>query len=621
MAALISWARHNFADTATLSVDIGTATADFPVTNMQSRGLAAEFRSNPGNSLRVLADNLGMTYERRDSSFTPNANYAVHGGLVQPDGKIVIVGAFTAVGGVSRNYVARLNADGSLDTGFNPNAGGAVYAVALQTDGKIVIVGAFTTVGGVARNRVARLNTDGSLDTGYNPNVNNTVSTVALQTDGKIVIGGSFTTVGGVARNRLARLNTDGSLDTGYNPNVNNGVFTIAMLAFNQIVIGGSFTTVGGTVRNRIARLNADGTLVSSFNPNINNDVYSIATLPGGSLAVGGFFTTVGGTARNKIAKLNADGSLDTGFNPNVGDNSVDVIAVLPTGGIVIGGSFTTVGGVARNRLARLEIDGTLDPNFAGLPSMTVVKSLIAHDGAVIVGGNFPAYGNVLRMRVVSDERVRIIGLLGLYQGGGFSGEITVSSRPSLSSDWQVAATFDMLALRESVGGLPASALMVLANPFPASSQVRIHKTHTDNVSFGSARLWIGDALVLPDGIDAGWSMGFRDSGSLDPTDGQQWIESPGVRTRVLSIPLDGARETETVWGFADGASSITNRMSLHALQMECGTTGEVIAVARTGTALWTRHSAVYGHIEQPWQIGHKAGPFWGGALTVIEER
>jgi hypothetical protein len=58
---------------------------------------------------------------------------------------------------VARNYVARLNADGTLDTSFNPNANNVVWSVAVQGDGKVLVGGGFGAVGGVARNYVARL--------------------------------------------------------------------------------------------------------------------------------------------------------------------------------------------------------------------------------------------------------------------------------------------------------------------------------------------------------------------------------------------------------------------------------------------------------------------------------
>jgi hypothetical protein len=40
-----------------------------------------------------------------------------------------------------------------------------VSAAALQADGKVIIGGDFTVIGSTARNRIARLNADGSLDT------------------------------------------------------------------------------------------------------------------------------------------------------------------------------------------------------------------------------------------------------------------------------------------------------------------------------------------------------------------------------------------------------------------------------------------------------------------------
>ena len=66
-----------------------------------------------------------------DLSFNPSlsANAYVFAVTVQPDGKVLVGGQFTAVNGTSRNNIARLNANGSLDSSFNPgtgiNAGGS----------------------------------------------------------------------------------------------------------------------------------------------------------------------------------------------------------------------------------------------------------------------------------------------------------------------------------------------------------------------------------------------------------------------------------------------------------------------------------------------------------------
>ena len=69
--------------------------------------------------------------------------------VVQPDGKILLGGDFTALspnGGVAatRNRIARLNPDGTLDAAFNPNASNSVYAIAVQADGKILASGTFS---------------------------------------------------------------------------------------------------------------------------------------------------------------------------------------------------------------------------------------------------------------------------------------------------------------------------------------------------------------------------------------------------------------------------------------------------------------------------------------------
>jgi uncharacterized delta-60 repeat protein len=128
---------------------------------------------------------------------------------VQADGKVLLGGNFTTVGGTGRNYIARVAANGTLDAGFNPNANSDVQSVAVQADGKVLLGGNFTTVGGTGRNYIARVAANGTLDAGFNPNANNAVRSVAVQADGQILLGGGFTSVGGTGRNLFARLLND----------------------------------------------------------------------------------------------------------------------------------------------------------------------------------------------------------------------------------------------------------------------------------------------------------------------------------------------------------------------------------------------------------------------------
>src|SRR5271157_2092958 len=65
-------------------------------------------------------------------SFNPGADGTVGSLAVQPDGKILVGGQFTTLGGHSLNYIGRLNGDGTVDTSFNPGANASVQSLALQ---------------------------------------------------------------------------------------------------------------------------------------------------------------------------------------------------------------------------------------------------------------------------------------------------------------------------------------------------------------------------------------------------------------------------------------------------------------------------------------------------------
>src|SRR5438105_9424893 len=278
---------------------------------------------------------------------------------------------------------AAVRGQSALD-GFDPNANGTVYVVVVQPDGKILIGGDFTTLspnGGAAvtRNRIARLNPDGTLDTAFDPNANNTVLSIAVQADGKILAGGLFTSIGGQTRNFIARLDATTGLADSFDPNANDLVDAIAVQADGKILAAGAFNganSIGGQMRNFIARLDATTGLADSFDPNANNFVFSIAVQADGKILAGGLFTNIGGQTRNYIARLDATTGLADSLDPNA-KGFVDAIAVQADGKILAGGNFTSVGGQTRNHIARLETNGGLD--------QTLDLSTITSDASVAV--------------------------------------------------------------------------------------------------------------------------------------------------------------------------------------------------------------------------------------------
>lgn len=153
-----------------------------------------------------------------DTAFTTNLGTGVNNTLfavaVDSTDRLLVGGNLTSLNSVSVGRFARLNADGTPDTTFNAAVGtgfdGAVRAIAVQTDGKIVVGGSFTQYQSTAVPRLARLNADGTLDTTFNTNLGTGldayVSEIVIDADGRILIGGDFTSLNSASVGRLARL-------------------------------------------------------------------------------------------------------------------------------------------------------------------------------------------------------------------------------------------------------------------------------------------------------------------------------------------------------------------------------------------------------------------------------
>lgn len=354
---------------------------------------------------------------------------------LQSDERIVIAGGFTSIAGTPRNRIARLNADGSLDTGFDPGTGANnwVTCTALQGDGKTIIGGAFTEINGTPRNRIARLNTDGTLDTSFDPEMgaNERIERIAVQGDGKIIIGGSFTSYDGAARNSIARLNMDGSLDTGFGvgSGCNSPVNSLVLRSDGKIIIGGTFTSCDGIARNRLARLNNDGSVDMALDPGsgASSAIMSLALQADGKVIIGGYFETYDGAARRSIARLNDDGSLDTGFDTGTGaDNAVFGTAIQDDGKIMIVGGFGSYNGANCGNVTRLNSDGGRDFGFnpgTGADG-PVYCSVVQPDDQILIAGNFSRFNGVPHGRIA---RLNTDGTLdmGFATGVGANGPIS----------------------------------------------------------------------------------------------------------------------------------------------------------------------------------------------------
>ena len=361
-------------------------------------------------SLAAPAGSLNTGF---DSSV--GANAPINALLLVANEKLVIAGQFTAYGGLAINRIARLNPDGGLDVEFQPGTGanGEIQTLALQPDQKIVVGGRFTAFNGANRNYLTRLNAEGSLDSAFNigSGPDNPVFAVAVRGDGKVAVGGSFTTFNGVGRANFVMVTTNGVVDPGFNvgAGVNGQVFAVAVQPDGKVLIGGDFTAVNNTSRVRLARFNGDGTLDLTFDPGsngANGSVRVIAVQPDGRVLVGGSFTSISGYTWNHLARLNADGSPDRFFDPGTGANA-DVLTLAlqpaPDNRILVGGTFTNFNSITRNYLTRLTTSGAVDStiNFGLGANGPVFALALQADRQINVAGAFTQFDGVPRNRLV----------------------------------------------------------------------------------------------------------------------------------------------------------------------------------------------------------------------------
>lgn len=268
--------------------------------------IGGTFTSAFGASVsNLIRTNSEIGIRESVAQFAATPNNTVRAVTIQPDGKILIGGDFSQVGGLNRAGIARLNADGTPDTTFNAllNGGAVVRAIALQRDGKVVIGGTFSSASGTLRNHLARVNgAGGVLDTTFDPNPNGRIDTLLLQPDGDILVGGEFTTVGATSRVRVARLNGDGSVDTGFNASLSSAavarVSALALQADDRVLIGGS----NGLITRRLDNGASDPTFAVSA----NGSILGISLGVDGKIVLNGNFSSLSGQARPGLARLSA---------------------------------------------------------------------------------------------------------------------------------------------------------------------------------------------------------------------------------------------------------------------------------------------------------------------------
>ena len=361
----------------------------------------------------------------------------VNSAVLQPDGKIVVVGQFyriiTAPGtSVLRQCVARFHSDGSFDPSFDPGVGfshdlgSAVATNAVRQNlgmnsGKITIQGDFTGFDdqfGV--DGLVRLNADGSYDDTIDNGTSTDPSSISglfVQSNDQIVIFGSFASFRGVACSGIIRLNSFGEVDVGFgtgefdNYGESSTIVSVAQQPNGKLLVAGFFHSLDGMVANNMVRLEFSGARDAGFDPTSAGpsatDVSVVLVRPADSkIFAGGYFSTFGGAPRNNMAWVNDDGTVDGTFNGLSGATDafpqIFALATQADGKILVGGFFSSFNGSPRYNIVRLNPDATIDQTFdAALETHGLVRALLVQpDGKIVIAGVIRAVNGIRHGRI-----------------------------------------------------------------------------------------------------------------------------------------------------------------------------------------------------------------------------
>jgi uncharacterized delta-60 repeat protein len=275
------------------------------------------------------------------------------GGLIQNDGKIVLIGSCYTYGTIATTdtLIVRVNSNGSLDTSFNGTGYLRVdisgigaedygFAVGLASDGKYIIGGSAKNINGDFDLYVARINANGTKDSTYTSDgVSDTLfldfssgtdqvrDLTILANDSIIVSGRAY--IASKEQILLLKLTSLGDLDTSFS---GDGLLTtdfsqsFSFKSEDMIVQPDNKILVSGNTSDTkvifIARFNSDGSIDNTF----SGDGLALGGDPTGdsfgkqsSLVLHSngelIFTTLSTSLKTKVFRLFSDGSFDKLFS------------------------------------------------------------------------------------------------------------------------------------------------------------------------------------------------------------------------------------------------------------------------------------------------------------------
>ena len=361
-----------------------------------------------------------------DLTFAPGTYYApgtALSALEQADGKRVVLGSFSRATGIAASRLVRYTTTGTVDAAFqqNLNLTSQVSRITLLSNDQLLLTGYSTPLvaGGLTRNGLLRLNADGTGDAGFDPGTGPTSTTSSIIShvlplpNGQYMVAGAFNYFNGVAANNLVRLNANGTVDATFT----SSLALTESLDFITVQPNGKYL-IGGYVRNAatgafrgIARLNTDGTLDPTFTSplSLNDDANELLVQPDGNIVVAGIIRLGGTTSYQALTRLLPNGSPDNSFVLPTSFTGSTLITpygkgleIQPDGKILVLTNTNNYAGLP-NGVIRLNTNGTVDNTFqTGTGANTAPNSFTRlANGGLLIAGNFTNYNGSLDRPVV----------------------------------------------------------------------------------------------------------------------------------------------------------------------------------------------------------------------------
>ena len=551
--------------------------------------------------------------------------------LQQTDGKLVLVGTGNADGDFDHDFLAvRLNANGVPDSTFSADgiasadlAGGEDWAFAAvqQPDGKLVLAGYAFSGNQSFDVALARLNADGTLDTTFGDSGWATLNLggddeaatgLILQSGGNLVIAG-FSNASGSYRTVFARITPDGLLDptfgTGgttwidFGDGSVNWANDLVEQPDGKLVAGGAVYGPGLRFDMGIVRITANGVPDASFDGDgllfvdfdgLGEQARSIAIQPDGAIVAAGYAVPVSDSYfKLALLRVNGDGSLDGTFGTG-GKSVIDLgtqadlnsIVVQADGKLAATGSLLTPYFYPDTILARFEANGALDTTYANdgiaiadfgegenIPWSIGLDMIQQADGKFVAAASVP--GNFVAA-VRFDDAASYPGRIGLTNTSEFVAEETVPS-----------VTYTVRRSGGKTGHVSVDYATVAGSAEPASDFVAASGTFDWNDGDSS------DRSITIDLIDDELAETPEDFSLvlMTPTGGAQLAASEAI-TNIRST--DGPGELRLLWlQAAFGDSSVEEGIGSISMIVGRfnGSEGEISVQFRTNTGSATAGS------------------------------